>query len=80
MLPLTTTANGLVATLLENVTKGTGTTALRILLIDTWASSLIFLSLSCVLLRVKTNRWHAAGAVVFSTALFTILALELTQL
>lgn len=76
---VTTTANGLVATL-TNMHKGTGMTALWILLIDTWAGSLIFLSLSGVILWVQTNRRRAAGVAIFSTALLAILALTLTRL
>ena len=76
---ISTTANGLVATL-TNMHKGTGMTALWILLIDSWAGSLIFLSLSGVILWVQTNRRRATGVAIFSTALIGILALTLTRL
>ncbi len=72
---ITTTANGAIATL-TNFHKGTGMTVPWILLVDTLAGSMIFLSISGVLLWVQTNRRRAIGASIFtvSSSLALVLA------
>ena len=64
---VTTTANGAIATL-TNFHKGTGMTVPWILLVDTLAGSMIFLSISGVLLWVQTNRRRAIGASIFTVS------------
>jgi uncharacterized protein len=71
---VSTTANGLVATL-TNLHKGVGMPAAWILLIDTFAGSVMFLSLSGVLLWVQTNRRRAIGASIATTSLVLMLGL-----
>ena len=61
---ITATANGFLATL-TNMHKGTGMSIPWILLVDTLASSMIFLSISGVLLWVQTNRKRAVGVAIF---------------
>jgi uncharacterized protein len=72
---ITTTANGFIGTL-TSLHKGTGMTVPWILLIDTLAGSMIFLSISGVLLWVQTNRRRAIGATIFtlSSSLALLLA------
>jgi uncharacterized protein len=76
---VTTTANGFLATL-NNMHKGTGMSVPWILLVDTLAGSMIFLSISGVLLWVQTNRKRAVGVVIFSVAASLTLALTLVRL
>ena len=76
---VTTTSNGLIATM-TNMHKGTGMSIPWILLIDTWAGSMIFLSLSGVILWVQTNRRRAVGVAIFSVSLTLVLGITLTRL
>ena len=76
---ITTTANGFLATL-TNMHKGTGMSIPWILLVDTLAGSMIFLSISGVLLWVQTNRKRAVGVAIFSVATSLTLGLTLTRL
>jgi uncharacterized protein len=64
---LRTTENGLIATL-TNFHKGVGMPVPWILLIDTLAGSLIFLSLSGAILWWETNRRRRLGMAIFGTA------------
>ncbi len=72
---ITTTANGVIGTL-NSLHKGTGMSIPWILLVDTLAGSMIFLSISGVLLWVQTNRRRAIGASIFtaSSSLALVLA------
>ena len=63
-----TTRNGFIATL-TNMHKGTGMGLPWILLVDTLAGSMIFLSLSGVILWVQQNRRRLAGLGIFSLSL-----------
>lgn len=74
-----TTRNGLVATL-TNMHKGGGMPLAWILLVDTLAGSLIFLSLSGVALWLLTHRRRAVGLAVFGVSLATMLAIALSAL
>ena len=76
---VTTTANGIIATL-TNMHKGTGMSIPWILLVDTLAGSMIFLSISGVLLWVQTNRKRAVGVAIFSAATSLTLGLTLIRL
>ena len=76
---VTTTANGILATL-SNMHKGTGMSIPWILLVDTLAGSMIFLSISGVLLWVQTNRKRAVGVAIFSVATSLTLGLTLVRL
>lgn len=76
---VTTTANGILATL-NNMHKGTGMSAPWILLVDTLAGSMIFLSISGVLLWVQTNRKRVMGVAIFSVATSLTLGLTLARL
>ena len=76
---ITTTASGFLATL-NNMHKGTGMSIPWILLVDTLAGSMIFLSISGVLLWVQTNRRRAVGVTIFSVATSLTLGLTLMQL
>ncbi len=76
---VTTTANGIIATL-TNMHKGTGMSIPWILLVDTLAGSMIFLSISGVLLWVQTNRKRAVGVAIFSVATSLSLGLTLIRL
>ena len=71
-----TTANGFIATL-TNLHKGVGMPVPWILLIDTLAGSLIFLSLSGVILWWETNRRRTLGLAIFATAVATTAGLAL---
>ncbi len=62
-----TTSNGFVATL-TNLHKGTSMPIPWILLIDTLAGSLIFLSISGVILWWETNRRRALGLTIFGVS------------
>ncbi|WP_431509685.1 PepSY-associated TM helix domain-containing protein [Variovorax sp. DAIF25] len=74
-----TTRNGLVATL-TNMHKGGGMPLAWILLVDTLAGSLIFLSLSGVALWLLTHRRRAVGLAVFGVSLASMLAIALSAL
>ena len=76
---VTTTASGFLATL-TNMHKGTGMSTPWILLVDTLAGSMIFLSISGVLLWVQTNRRRAVGGTIFSVAISLTLGLTLMRL
>ena len=76
---VTTTQNGLVATL-TNMHKGTGMSVGWILLVDTLAGSLIFLSISGVILWMLTHRRRAVGLAIFGSSLALTLGLALAQL
>jgi uncharacterized protein len=71
---VSTTANGFVATL-SNMHKGVGMPVAWILLIDTLAGSVLFLSLSGVLLWVQTNRRRTVGATIAGSSVLLTLAL-----
>jgi hypothetical protein len=73
------TDNGVIATLM-NLHKGVGMNAAWILLIDTLAGSLIFLSLSGVLLWVQTNRRRTVGTTIVVISLVALLGLALPRL
>ena len=62
---ITTTTNGILAAL-NNRHKGTRMSVPWILLVDTLASSMIFLSLSGAIFWVQTNRKRLVGVVIFS--------------
>lgn len=76
---VTTTHNGFVATL-TNMHKGGGMPLPWILLVDTLAGSLIFLSLSGVALWMLTHRRRRVGLVLFGASLAAVLALALSAL
>ena len=76
---ITTTANGVLATL-NNLHKGTGMSVPWILLVDTLAGAMIFLSISGVLLWVQASRKRALGAAIFSVATSLTLGLALSRL
>jgi hypothetical protein len=61
------TSNGILATL-TNLHKGTGMSAPWILFIDSIAGSMIFLSVSGVILWVQMNRRRAIGVSIFSVS------------
>ena len=74
-----TTDNGLVATL-TNFHKGIGMPAPWILLIDTLAGSLIFLSVSGTILWWETNRRRRLGMAIFGTAVALTIGLAVWPL
>ncbi|MDR3452848.1 MAG: PepSY-associated TM helix domain-containing protein [Rhodoferax sp.] len=76
---VTTTSNGFIATL-TNLHKGVGMSLAWILLIDTLAGSLIFLSLSGVILWLQTSRRRLAGLMIFSSSVALTLGLVLVRL
>lgn len=76
---VTTTHNGFVATL-TNMHKGGGMPLPWILLVDTLAGSLIFLSLSGVALWMLTHRRRRVGLALFGLSLATMLTLALSAL
>lgn len=76
---VTTTHNGFVATL-TNMHKGGGMPLPWILLVDTLAGSLIFLSLSGVALWMLTHRRRRVGLVLFGASLAAVLGLALSAL
>ena len=76
---VTTTSNGLVGTL-TNMHKGVGMPVGWILFVDTMAGSLIFLSLSGLLLWLQTNRRRVVGFAIFSVSLIVGLVLVLPRL
>ena len=74
---VTTLSNGFLATL-SNLHKGVGMSIPWILLVDTLAGSMIFLSISGVLLWVQMNRRRAIGLGIFSiSAVLTLLLIGL---
>ncbi|MFO1085901.1 MAG: PepSY-associated TM helix domain-containing protein [Reyranellaceae bacterium] len=74
-----TTENGLVATL-TNLHKGTTMPVAWILLIDSMAGSLIFLSISGVILWWETNRRRRLGLAIFGVSVLTVVALAVAPL
>lgn len=76
---VTTTSNGFIATL-TNMHKGVGMSLAWILLIDTLAGSLIFLSLSGVILWVETSRKRLVGLMIFGMSVAVTLGLALPRL
>lgn len=74
-----TTSNGFIATL-TNLHKGTAMPIPWILLIDTLAGSLIFLSLSGVILWWETNRQRKLGIGIFAVAVGATVGLALWPL
>ena len=74
-----TTENGFIATL-TNLHKGTGMPIPWILLIDTLAGSLIFLSISGAILWWETNRRRRLGMAIFGVSVATTLGLALWPL
>ncbi|HXE22708.1 MAG TPA: PepSY-associated TM helix domain-containing protein [Rhodoferax sp.] len=74
-----TTSNGLVATL-TNMHKGVGMSLGWILLVDTLAGSLIFLSLSGVILWLQTCRRRGIGLMIFGVSIVATLGLALARL
>jgi uncharacterized protein len=74
-----TTTNGFIATL-TNLHKGVGMPVPWILLIDTLAGSLIFLSLSGLVLWWETNRRRKLGIAIFAVAVSTTVGLALWPL
>ncbi|MDD0814652.1 PepSY-associated TM helix domain-containing protein [Curvibacter sp. HBC28] len=76
---VTTTHNGVLATL-NNLHKGTGMSVPWILLVDALAGSMIFLSLSGLVLWVQMNRRRALGVGIFSASLGLTLACVLPRL
>ena len=74
-----TTDNGFVATL-TNLHKGVGMPVPWILLIDTFAGSLIFLSMSGVILWWETNRRRRLGLAIFGVSVAATVTLALWPL
>lgn len=74
-----TTESGFVATL-TNLHKGTTMPVPWILLIDTMAGSLIFLSISGAILWWETNRRRRLGLAIFGASVVTVVALALVPL
>ena len=74
-----TTDNGFVATL-TNLHKGTTMPVPWILLIDTLAGALIFLSISGVILWWETHRKRLVGLVIFGVSVVTTVALAMSPL
>jgi len=74
-----TTENGFVATL-TNFHKGVGMPVPWILLVDTLAGSLIFLSISGTILWWETNRRRRLGMAIFGTAVALTVGLSMWPL
>ena len=74
-----TTENGFFATL-TNLHKGVGMPVAWILLIDTLGGSLIFLSISGVILWIDTNRRRLIGLSIFGIAVAVMAAIGLSSL
>ncbi len=72
-----TTENGFVATM-TNLHKGTTMPVPWILLIDTLAGSLIFLSVSGAILWWETHRRRTAGLVIFGVSVIVTVALAMS--
>ena len=73
------TTNGFIATL-TNLHKGTTMPAPWILLIDTLAGAMIFLSISGVILWWETHRRRLAGIVIFGVSVAATVALAMSPL
>jgi hypothetical protein len=71
--------NGLIGTL-TNLHKGIGMPVAWILLVDTLAGSLVFLSLSGVLLWWQTRRAHRREGLIFAISALAIFGLALSRL
>lgn len=78
-LSVRTTQNGVVATM-TNLHKGTAMPVPWILLIDTLAGSMIFLSVSGVVLWWETHRKRAVGITIFAVAVAATVALAVSPL
>jgi hypothetical protein len=76
---VTTTSNGFVATL-ANLHKGVGMPVAWILLVDTLAGSMIFLSVSGVALWMLTHRRRLVGLVIFGSSVVLTLGLIVAEL
>ena len=76
---IVTTQNGFIATL-TNLHKGTTMPAPWILLIDTLAGAMIFLSLSGAILWWETHRRRLAGIVIFGVSVAVTVALAMSPL
>ncbi len=76
---VSTTSNGFIATL-TNLHKGTGMTIPWILLVDTLAGSMIFLSISGVLLWVQGSRRRTLGVTIFCVSVVVAAVLALTSI
>src|SRR4029453_9424517 len=76
---LRTTQNGLIATL-TNLHKGTTMPAPWIVLIDTLAGALIFLSVSGAILWWQTHRRRLAGLAIFGVSVAATGGLALSPL
>jgi hypothetical protein len=74
-----TTENGFVATL-TNLHKGVGMPVPWILLIDTLAGSLIFLSISGAILWWETHRRRRVGLAIFGVSVAVTVAIALSPL
>lgn len=74
-----TTENGVIATL-TNLHKGVGMPVSWILLIDTLAGSLIFLSLSGAILWWETHRRRGLGLAIFGVSVVVTVALAVAPL
>jgi uncharacterized protein len=74
-----TTENGFVATL-TNLHKGVGMPVPWILLIDTLAGSLIFLSISGAILWWETHRRRLVGLTIFGVSVVVTVAIALSPL
>jgi uncharacterized protein len=74
-----TTQNGFIATL-TNLHKGTTMPAPWILLIDTLAGAMIFLSISGAILWWETHRRRLAGIVIFGVSVAVTAALAISPL
>ncbi|MDB5489417.1 MAG: peptidase [Reyranella sp.] len=78
-LSVRTTQNGFIATM-TNLHKGTAMPVPWILLIDTLAGSMIFLSISGVILWWETHRKRAVGITIFAVAVAATVALAVSPL
>lgn len=78
-LSVRTTQNGFLATL-TNLHKGTAMPVPWILLIDTLAGSMIFLSISGVILWWETHRKRAVGIMIFALAVAATVVLAVSPL
>ena len=78
-LSVRTTQNGFVATM-TNLHKGTTMPVPWILLIDTLAGSMIFLSISGVILWWESHRKRAVGITIFAVAVAATVALAVSPL
>jgi hypothetical protein len=76
---VTTTSNGLMATL-TNMHKGTGMSVPWILLVDSLAGSLLFLSISGLILWIQTNRRRLVGSLILLGSSTVTLGLALSRL